>query len=128
MEVFGHGIDIVEIERIARMLEEHAARFEARCFTPKECAYAQSSPRRRVERLAARFAGKEAILKALGTGWRNGIAWTDMEILPNALGQPQLTLSGESARIAERRGICSWVVSLSHTTHYAVGSALALVP
>lgn len=126
MSVVGHGIDIVEVGRIARLLEDYGERFIERCFTARESAYAHSSPRRTIERLAGRFAVKEAILKSLGTGWRSGIAWTDMEILPDALGKPVLALSGVTAKEASRIGAVRWIVSLSHTERYAVGSAIAL--
>lgn len=128
MRLLGHGIDLVDIARIERLLADHGQRFLDRCFTAREAAHAHSgrAQRLRVERLAGRFAVKEAVLKALGTGWRGGIAWTDMEILPDAAGAPRLALSGEALRIAERKGIREWSVSLSHTAGQAVGSAIAL--
>ncbi|HEX8341040.1 MAG TPA: holo-ACP synthase [Tepidisphaeraceae bacterium] len=122
--ILGHGIDIVSVDRIAAMLDEHGQRFLDRCFTPAEQAYCARSEKRYVEHLAGRFAVKEAILKVLGTGWRGGIAWTDMEILPNPLGQPVLTLTGESKIVAERRGIRHWHISISHIETHATGSAI----
>jgi len=126
MNIVNHGIDLVEIARIERMVGEHGERFLHRCFTPREVAYADASPRKRIERLAGRFAAKEAILKALGTGWREGIAWRDMEILPDTLGRPMLTLSGEAAALARRQGIGAWSISITHTEALAMGSAIAL--
>ena len=126
MTVVGHGIDLVEIGRISRMLDEHEARFVERCFTARELQHADAAPRKRLERLAGRFAAKEAILKALGTGWRDGIAWTDMEILPDTLGRPVLTLSGQAASIASRKNIGDWNISISHTGTLAIASAIAL--
>jgi holo-[acyl-carrier protein] synthase len=120
----GHGIDIVATERIAQMLEEHGQRFLDRCFTAAEQQYCARSTKRYVEHLAGRFAVKEAILKVLGTGWRGGIQWTDMEILPNDLGQPILSLSGEAANIARQRGIARWHLSISHIETHATGSAI----
>jgi len=126
MRILGHGIDIVEVERIARMLDDHAERFLERCFTPAERAYADSSLKRRVEHLAARFAAKEAALKALGTGWRSGIAWTDIEVGSDASGAPFLKVTGQAARFAGERGITSWLVTLSHTESNAVASVIAV--
>lgn len=125
MILVGHGIDLVEVARIARLLADHPERFRERCFTPAEQAYAKSSARE-TEHLAARFAAKEAALKALGTGLRHGIAWTDIEVVNDASGRPTLTLTGEAANTAARLGIRSWAVSLSHTDTMAIASVLAL--
>jgi holo-[acyl-carrier protein] synthase len=120
----GHGIDIVSVDRVRHMHAEHRQRFLDRCFTTAEQAYCARSEKRYFEHLAGRFAVKEAILKVLGTGWRGGIQWTDMEVLPNELGQPFLTLSGEAAKIATERGIKHWHVSISHIETHATGSAI----
>ena len=122
--IVGHGIDIVSVTRVAEMLEEHGQRFLDRCFTAAEQTYCAKSEKRYHEHLAGRFAVKEAILKVLGTGWRGGIQWTDMEVLPNALGQPLLTLTGEAAAVAEKLGITRWHVSISHIETHATGSAI----
>src|SRR5688500_11359705 len=105
MPILGHGIDIVETARIRQLVDEHAQRFLDRCFTPREQEYCSRNPKRYIEHLAGRFAAKEAILKVIGTGWRGGIAWTDMEILPEPSGQPKVQLTGETQRIAEQAGI-----------------------
>lgn len=126
MNVVSHGIDLVEIARIERMIDEHESRFIERCYTPREVQYAEAAPRKRLERLAGRFAAKEAILKALGTGWRDGIAWTDMEILPDTLGAPVLTLAGRAAAIAVKAGIGGWTISITHTDSLVMASAIAL--
>jgi holo-[acyl-carrier protein] synthase len=125
MPIVGHGVDIVETARIAELLERHGQRFLDRCFTSAEQDYCARNGKRRMEHLAGRFAAKEAILKALGTGWRGGIAWTDIEILPEALGRPSVTLTGESQRLAERMGILRWHLSISHIETHAMASALA---
>jgi holo-[acyl-carrier protein] synthase len=122
--ILGHGIDIVDTARIRRMLDEHGQRFLDRCFTPAEQGHCGQSDKRHIERLAGRFAVKEAILKVLGTGWRGGIQWTDMEVLPDPLGRPVLTLTGEAAAVAEKNGITRWHVSISHIETHAVGSAI----
>jgi len=124
--ILGHGIDIVEIERIARALDEHPQRFPERIFTVTERAYCDLAPRRRAERYAARFAVKEAVLKALGTGWTDGIAWTDLEILRLASGEPRLLVTGRAAEVAASRGIGRWLVSMSHSGTHAIGSAIAM--
>jgi holo-[acyl-carrier protein] synthase len=126
MSILGHGIDIVETQRIASLLQEHGPRFLDRVYTSAEQEYCCRSPRRQVERLAGRFAAKEAVLKVLGTGWRGGIAWTDMEILPEPSGQPRLQLSGECQRIARELGISRWVVSISHISTHAMASAIGM--
>lgn len=125
MNPVAHGIDIVEVARIARMASEHGERFTGRCFTEGERRYAQAS-RRRDEHLAARFAAKEAAFKALGTGWRSGIAWTDIEVVSDASGAPTLRVGGGAALVARERGIAGWLVSLSHTGTHAVASVIAL--
>lgn len=128
MRILGHGVDLVENGRIQRMVERHGDRFLARCFTDAEIAYADATPARRIERLAARFAAKEAALKALGTGWRDGIAWTDLSISRNPAGAPSLQVTGEAASIAQRLGITEWWVSMSHVDTYSMGSVIAVGP
>lgn len=123
MAILGHGIDLVDIARITRMMADHGQRFLDRCFTPREQDYCRDF-KHPAERFAGRFAAKEAILKVLGTGWRDKIAWTDMEIIPDAQGKPVLTLRGESARIAEALGIARWHVSISHAAGLAMASAI----
>jgi holo-[acyl-carrier protein] synthase len=126
MPILGHGIDIVETARIRRLFEEHGERFLERVYTPIERAYADQSHKRRFEHLAGRFAAKEAVLKVLGTGWRGGIAWTDIEIRNEASGQPVVVLTGECARIAEKLGIARWLVSISHIETHATASAIGM--
>src|SRR5919106_2279017 len=108
MPILGHGIDIVETSRIRRLVEQHGRHFLDRCFTPGEQEYCALNEKRYFEHLAGRFAAKEAVLKVLGTGWRGGIAWTDVEILNEASGQPRMTLSGECERVARELGISRW--------------------
>ena len=124
MPIVSHGVDLVDVARIARMLDDHGEQFLNRCFTPKEQAYCLAR-KAAATHVAGRFAAKEAILKALGTGWRGQIMWTDMEILNDVAGKPELTLAGESAAIAERLGIKRWHISISHTDSHAIGSAIA---
>jgi holo-[acyl-carrier protein] synthase len=126
MPILGHGIDIVETRRIADLLENHGERFLERCFTPAEREYCYRNQKRHIEHLAGRFAAKEAVLKVLGTGWRGGIAWTDIEILPEPSGQPKIRLSGECLKIAKTLGISKWHVSISHIETHATASAIGM--
>ncbi|MEM8873345.1 MAG: holo-ACP synthase [Planctomycetota bacterium] len=126
MQLLGHGIDIVEVARIRELLERHGTRFEQRCFTADELAYSKRRPKRAAEHLAARFAAKEATLKAIGTGRRHGINWTDVEVVREPTGRPALQLSGEAEQIAARIGISTWSLSLSHVTTHATASAVAM--
>src|SRR5437588_4291919 len=126
MPILGHGIDIVETDRIRRLLEHHGEHFLQRVYTPLEQEYVDRNAKRRIEHLAGRFAAKEAVLKVLGTGWRGGIAWTDIEIRPEPSGQPVVFLSGECARIAAGMGIVRWHVSISHIETHATASHIGL--
>ena len=125
MQIIGTGIDLVEVSRIGKMVESHGARFLTRCFTEAEQAYAEAGKKRRLEHYAARFACKEAVLKALGTGWRDGIAWTDIEVIREPSGKPRVEVSGRCLEIAEELGIGHWHISLSHSSTHAIASAIA---
>jgi holo-[acyl-carrier protein] synthase len=126
MEIIAHGIDLVDFPRLEQMIERHGQRFLDRIFTVAEQAYA-SRHRNTVEKYAGRFAAKEAILKLLGTGWRGKIAWTDIEVTNNAAGRPQVRLSGEVKKIADRMKIAHISLSITHTANFAIASAVALV-
>ena len=126
MPIVGHGIDIVKTSRIQALVDNHGQHFLDRVFTPAEQAYCALNPKRYFEHLAGRFAAKEAVLKVLGTGWRGGIAWTDVEITKESSGQPKIRLDGECARIAREIGICRWHVSISHIETHATASAIGL--
>lgn len=125
MGIIAHGIDLVDCPRIEQMIERHGERFVNRIFTDAEQAYAKSS-RNEVEKLSGRFAVKEAVLKLIGTGWRGKIAWTDIEVINNAAGQPEVTIRGEVKRIADELGIEQISVSITHTANFAIASAIAL--
>lgn len=124
----GHGVDLTEIARIERMVADQGQAFLDRCFTEGERAYADKSVKRRFEHLAARFAAKEAAMKALGTGWANGVGWTDFEIVNGPEGAPSLRVSGRAAELASERGIAAWHVSLTHTGSMAMASVIAEGP
>lgn len=119
MAVLTSGVDIIEVARIARAMERHGARFGARFFTAQELAYCNGKP----ERLAGRFAVKEAVAKALGTGIGD-VSWTEIEVRCDGRGKPELVLHGQARELARRRGIGQWSISLSHTEQIAVGFAI----
>ena len=125
MEIIAHGIDLVDCPRIEQMIKRHGQRFIERVFTSAEQAYADAN-KDSVEKLAGRFAAKEAILKLMGTGWRGKIAWTDIEVVNNAAGQPEVMLDGEVKKIADGLGITHISVSITHTANFAIASAVAL--
>jgi len=125
MEIIAHGIDLVDFPRIEEMIKRHGERFVNRIFTAAEQAYAEAN-KNGTEKLAGRFAAKEAILKLMGTGWRGKIAWTDIEIVNNPAGQPEVALSGEVEKIADKLGIKHISVSITHTANFAIASAVAL--
>jgi len=125
MRIIGHGIDIVETARVARMIDEHGDRFLQRCFTEGERDYA-TDRRRYLEHLAGRFAAKEAILKVLGTGWRGGIAWTDAEVVREVSGKPTVRLHGKCDQVAAELGIVEWWLSISHIHSHATASAIGV--
>ncbi len=108
------------------LIERHGPRAVERIFTPGEAAYADASQRLRAQRLASRFAAKEAVFKALGTGWSGGMAWTDAEVVLLPSGAPTVRLHGRAGEIAAERGITGWLVSLTHTATHAAASVIAL--
>jgi holo-[acyl-carrier protein] synthase len=114
------GVDIIEISRIARTLESFGERFLRRVYTPAEVAYCRG----RVPELAARFAAKEAISKALGTGLV-GITWSEMEVLADRRGKPTVSLSGRARSRAETIHLNQWAVSLSHSDDLAIAMVVA---
>ena len=125
MEIVAHGIDLVDFPRIREMVNRHGKKFLNKVFTAAEQAYAQSN-RNGTQTLAGRFAAKEAVLKLMGTGWRGKIAWTDIEIINNPAGQPEVALAGEVKKIAKKLGIKYISISITHTANFAIASAVAL--
>ena len=114
------GIDTIEIPRVRRVLERYGERFLKRVFTPEEVAFCGG----RVPELAARFAAKEAVMKALGTGVR-GIGWREIEVLPDGRGKPLVYLYGSAKERAKEMGLEGIDISLSHERQYAVASVVA---
>ena len=125
MNIIAHGIDLVDFGRIEQMLDKHPQRFLDRVFTPAEQADADRV-KNRIEKLAGRFAAKEAVMKLIGTGWRDGVAWTDIEVVNNPLGQPIVTISGKVKEFADALGIEQITLSITHTANFALASAVAL--
>jgi holo-[acyl-carrier protein] synthase len=119
------GVDLVEIAHVKRILARHGNRFLERVFTPSEVLYCRGRP----SELAARFAAKEAVSKALGVGVRmlarDGIHWRDVEVVGDRRGKPCVRLYGRAARRAETLGLTEWAISLSHTREHAVAFVVA---
>jgi len=123
--VVAHGIDMVDCARLAEVVERHGERFLARVFTPVELDYCRGR-KREIEHLAGRFAAKEAVLKVLGTGWRKGISWRDIEVTNAPSGQPHVRLTGPCRAVADGRGIGEVLISITHIATHAVASAIGL--
>ena len=115
--IIGIGTDLFEVERMKKAISKQA-NFVDGIFTPKEIKYCNQF-KNSSERFAARYAAKEALLKALGTGWRDGIKFIDIEITNDHLGKPQLMLSGKAKEIADRLSVNNIQVSMSHTNKLA---------
>ena len=125
MEIVGIGTDIIECPRIGRMIEQHGEEFLHRVYTEREIRYCQAK-KHAIEHFAGRWAAKEAILKAIGTGWSRGICWTDLEVRNTATGAPQVLVRGGAKDAAIERGIGDILISISHCRTYATAYALAL--
>jgi holo-[acyl-carrier protein] synthase len=125
MNVIAHGVDLVHCPRVARVWEAHGERFLSRVYTASERAYCLGC-KDPVIRLSGRFAAKEAVMKMLGTGWRGGVEWTDIETLPDPLGKPLVTLHGATAKVATTLGITHVLLSISHAGEFAFASAIGV--
>ena len=124
--IVAHGIDIIDVARVASMLEKHGQKFIDRCFTQIEQEAANvASEDMRAQRFAARYAAKEAVLKALGTGLAGGIEWIDIAV-SRVDGPPMVTLQGRAAEIAANQGISEWRLSLSHAGGMAMASVIGI--
>lgn len=123
-KIIGIGTDITECLRIARMIERHGEAFIARVYTPEEIRYCQSR-KQSTQHFTGRWAAKEAVLKALGTGWRRGISWRDIEVLNETGGKPLVMLTGGAREVAEQLGITEMLVTISHCHTHATAYALA---
>jgi holo-[acyl-carrier protein] synthase len=121
--IIGTGVDIVEIERFRNVIDKLKDRFLLRVFTPGERNFCDSH-RDSIPHFAARFAAKEAVFKALGTGWAKGVTWLDVEIVRERQDPPKIILSGEALRLSEKQGVHSLHLSLSHTAHSAIAMVI----
>jgi len=117
--IIGTGIDLAEVPRIRASIERYGDRFLNRVYTPLEIAYVERKANR-FERYAARFAAKEAGMKAIGTGWRGGITWHDFEVANEPSGRPALRLSGRAAEVAATLKVRRIALSLTHTAEYGM--------
>ncbi len=125
MKILGIGTDIVECPRIGKMIEQHGELFLRRVYTDREIRYCQAR-KHAIEHFAGRWAAKEAILKAIGTGWAKGISWTDLEVRNVPGGQPKVLVRGGAKEAAIHRGIGDILITISHCRTYATAYALAM--
>lgn len=125
MKIVGHGIDLVDIAELRRWIEDPRDPLISRCFTREELDEIGDHPDR-VERLAGRFAAKEAVLKALGTGFGDGVAFSDVVIHRDSGAPPQVRLTGGAAKAAAERSVAEWQLSITHSGGMAMASAIAI--
>lgn len=124
-DILGIGTDIIECLRIAQMIERHGELFVSRVYTPHEIQYCQSR-KQSTQHFAGRWAAKEAVLKALGTGWIKGIGWRDVEVVNDGGGKPSIALHGGARQRGVEIGLGEMLISISHCRSYATAYALAL--
>jgi len=125
MKIFGTGVDIVETARIESSIERHGDRFLQRIFTTAEIAYC-SAMKFPARHYAARFAAKEAVSKAFGTGISESMGWLEIEVCRGGDGRPFIVLHGAAKESARKIGVSEVMISLSHADHYAVASAVVI--
>jgi holo-[acyl-carrier protein] synthase len=125
--IHGTGIDIVETDRIASILEKQGRRFLERCFTEAEIAYCEPNKAAGIQSYAARFAAKEAVSKAFGTGIGDKMAFTDIEVTKTPSGKPEIRLHGPAQAYATELGVTQIQLSLTHTKNYAAAVAIVIV-
>jgi holo-[acyl-carrier protein] synthase len=121
--IVGTGIDIAEVPRIAQSIVRFGDRFLRRVFTEGEIRYCDAKANR-TERYAARFAAKEAAMKAIGTGWNHGVAWRDIEVVRMPGGRPTIQFHGKAAEFAARLGAAHISLSLTHSKEYAIAQVI----
>ncbi len=127
MQILGIGTDIIECPRIGKMIDQHGELFLRRVYTDREIRYCQAR-KHAIEHFAGRWAAKEAILKAIGTGWSKGICWTDLEVRNGPSGAPKVLVRGGAKDAAVLKGIGDILISISHCRTYATAYAMALGP
>jgi holo-[acyl-carrier protein] synthase len=121
--IIGLGVDIAEVPRIKAAIERRGQPFLRRVYTPNEIEYCERF-KNKFERYAGRFAAKEATMKALGTGWRGGIRWVDLEVVRQQSGRPTIALAGEAAKIAAALGVRRISISITHTETQALAQVI----
>jgi len=121
--IVGSGIDIAEVPRIAESIKRFGERFIRRVFTEGEIRYCDPKANR-VERYAARFAAKEAAMKAIGTGWNQGVTWRDVEVCRMPGGRPTIKFHGKAAEFADKLGAKHVALSISHTEQFAIAQVI----
>jgi holo-[acyl-carrier protein] synthase len=121
--IVGTGVDLAEVPRIRASIERFGAKFVERIYTPAEIAYVERKANR-FERYAARFAAKEAGMKAIGTGWRHGVRWQDFEVTNLRSGKPTLRFHGVAAKFAEKLGVRNIALSMTHTSELGMAHVI----
>jgi holo-[acyl-carrier protein] synthase len=121
--IVGLGLDIAEIDRIGAAITRHGAPFLERIYTTREVSYCESH-KNKFERYAARFAAKEAAMKALGTGWRRGVRWRDIEVVRQASGKPTLDLEGAARQFANDLGVKNISLTITHSGNLALAQVI----
>jgi len=121
--IVGLGLDIAEIDRIEEAIGRHGVAIIERLFTPKEAAYCESH-RNKFEHYAGRFAAKEAAMKALGTGWRAGVRWRDIEVVREPSGKPTLQLQGAARERADKMGVKNISLTITHSGNLALAAVI----
>ena len=121
--IVGIGVDIVEIEKLKLAMMRRGERLRNRAFTPAEVQYCEERANQ-YQHYAARFAAKEAVFKAIGSGWRNGVGWHDVEVINELSGKPMLRLNGKTLEFANALGAKNYWLSLTHTDSYAIAQVV----
>jgi len=121
--IVGLGLDIAEIDRIEAAIARHGAPFVERLYTPREVSYCEKH-KNKFERYAGRFAAKEAAMKALGTGWRQGVRWRDIEVVREPSGKPTLLLEGVAREFADRMGVKNISLTITHSGNFALAQVI----
>jgi holo-[acyl-carrier protein] synthase len=121
--IVGTGVDLAEVPRIKRTIERYGEKFIQRVYTRREIAYVERKANK-YERYAARFAAKEAGMKAIGTGWRHGVTWQDFEVTNLPSGKPTLAFHGVAEKVAAQLGVTNVALSLTHTAEYGMAHVI----
>src|SRR5262245_24615052 len=121
--IVGTGVDLAEVDRVRKSIERFGERFVQRVFTPREIAYVEKKANK-FERYAARFAAKEAGMKAIGTGWRMGVRWQDFEVANLPTGKPTLRFHGVAAEFANRLRVRNVSLSITHTAELGMAHVI----